>query len=296
MKSNLKKGLSVVIPARGNCEFLSDAVDSIYTSNRIPDEVIIVDDGINARALDLVKKRFSSLVVVTNSGQGLVDGLNTGLAMSSYDLIARLDADDMVGKARFEEQERFMRENLEVVLCGSQISFINTSGSQVGKSNYLTGDITEETRKGIRCLLAHPSVIFRTEAVREVGRYRKLFSVSGTNFSEDFDLWIRLSRIGRIVNLNQELTFYRQHSEQLSVVHREPQELSNYYVQAACKFEDSSTESAPDVIISTYKEGLKLSSFIFQNLGLRKTLKFNLELMTLFGLFPRSLKRILLRF
>jgi hypothetical protein len=41
----------------------------------------------------------------------------------------------------------------------------------------------------------NPSVMFRTEAVRELGGYRDVVTC------EDFDLWLRLGEVGRLANL-----------------------------------------------------------------------------------------------
>jgi hypothetical protein len=53
--------------------------------------------------------------------------------------------------------------------------------------------------------------MLRKKAVNFVGGYRSEF-----NGAEDYDLWIRLSRIGQIVNIPEPLTNYRLHENQTS--------------------------------------------------------------------------------
>lgn len=296
MFKELSNGISVVIPAYGECEFLMETIQSLQDSSRLADEILLVDDGINPMVLQEVVANYPNTKVLRNSGKGLVDALNTGLFFASYDLVARIDADDCVTHSRFEIQEDFMRLNLEVVLCGSQINYINTDGAEVGFSKYLNGDITEETRKGERCLLAHPSVMYRTLKAKSVGGYRKLFTIDGVNLAEDFDFWVRLSRIGKVFNLEERLTRYRQHPGQLSMVHRGPQEIANYFIYATVCYENSPGKIAKSIVINTQIEALKTMNFVRKNLGYRQAVKYGIEILTYYSKINPYVRRLLVKF
>lgn len=296
MVEDLKKGISVVIPACGNCEFLMETIQSLQNSSRLADEILLVDDGINPSVLGEVVGNYPHLRVLRNSGKGLVDALNTGLFSASYDLVARIDADDCVTNSRFEIQEDFMRLHLEVVLCGSQVIYINTDSDQLGISNYLNGDITEETRRGEKCLLAHPSVMYRTLKARSVGGYRKLFTVDGVNLAEDYDFWVRLSRIGIVFNLEERLTRYRQHPGQLSMVHRGPQEIARYFIHATACYENSLGNMTEPIVINSHIEALNTVNFVRKNLGFRQAIKYGIEIMTYYSKINPFVRRLLVKF
>jgi glycosyltransferase involved in cell wall biosynthesis len=296
MTEKLKNGISVVIPAHGKCEFLLDTILSLQNSSRKADEILLVDDGMNPFVLREVSANYPHIRVLRNSGKGLVDALNTGLFEASCDLVARIDADDCVADSRFEIQENFMRLKLEVVLCGSQVTYINTDGDQLGYSNYLNGDITEETQKGEKCLLAHPSVMYRTLLARSVGGYRKLITVDGVNLAEDYDFWVRLSRIGRVYNLEKAMTYYRQHPGQLSMIHRGPQEIASYFIRATACYENSPNNSVKSVAINSHLEALSTLSFVRKNLGYRLALKYGIEIMTYYSKINPLVRRLLVKF
>jgi glycosyltransferase involved in cell wall biosynthesis len=296
MSKELSNGISVLIPAYGECEFLMETLQSLEDSSRPADEILLVDDGINPMVLREVEANYPHIKVLRNSGKGLVDALNTGLFFASFDLVARIDADDCVNHSRFEIQEDFMRLNLEVVLCGSQINYINTDGDQVGFSNYLNGDITEETRKGERCLLAHPSVMYRTLKAQSVGGYRKLFTIDGVNLAEDFDFWVRLSRIGIVFNLEEKLTRYRQHPGQLSMVHRGPQEIASYFIHATALYENSPGKIVNSVVINSQIEALNTINFVRKNLGYRQAVKYGIEIKSYYSKINPYVRRLLVKF
>lgn len=296
MFSELKNGISVVIPAHGNCEFLMETIQSLQDSSRLADEILLVDDGVDPSVLREVVANYPQLSVLRNSGKGLVDALNTGLFSASFDLVARIDADDCVTNSRLEIQENFMRLNLEVVLCGSQITYINTNSDPLGFSNYLTGDITEETQKGEKCLLAHPSVMYRTLKAKSAGGYRKLFTIDGVNLAEDYDFWVRLSRIGIVFNLAESLTRYRQHPSQLSMVHRGPQEMASYFIHATACYENSPGNIAKSIVINSHIEALSTVNFVRKNLGYRQAIKYGIEIMTYYSKINPYVRRFLVKF
>jgi glycosyltransferase involved in cell wall biosynthesis len=288
-------GISVVLPAHGASAYLFHTLNSISFSTLIPNELLLIDDGINSDVVKDVALRFPSVRILPNEGSGLVDALNTGIRNTRFDLVARIDADDLMEPERLEIQMRAFRNDPGLVLFGSQVTYINELGVSGGCSNYFTGDITDLTRAGDSCLLAHPSVMYKVEAVNTVGGYRKIFRVNDVDLAEDFDLWIRLSRVGRVVNSDQALTRYRQHGAQLSNLHRIPQEMSSIYISAVSKFEDCG-RTAPSVSIHETESMNWISiKFVASQLGFRDASRYFIEHLAYKKLIGGSIRRFLTR-
>ena len=226
--------VSVLIPVRGDAPFLFQAIKSLSESTLKPNEVLIIDDGISENQLNNLKKlNFNlNLKVIKNNAVGLVGALNTGLSLANSELIARLDSDDMVYKNRLELQYKFLNSSPKVLVVGSQVTYIDDNNKVLGKSAYPSGHITNDVRFNNSCLVAHPSVMFRKSSISKVGGYREIAKIGTISLCEDFDLWKRVAREGELVNLKDELTFYRQHSGQLSNKYRYAQELATLYVES----------------------------------------------------------------
>jgi glycosyltransferase involved in cell wall biosynthesis len=297
MRANqVEGGISVVLPAHGTVNFLSETLDSIMRSTSQPNEILLVDDGFDLEVARQVRLNFPGVRIIPNQGKGLVDALNTGIRNSRYDLIARIDADDLMEPERLEIQMCDFRSNANLMLLGSQVKYIDDFGRLNGQSAYPVGDITAQTRTGAKCLLAHPSVMFRRDAVISVGAYRHIFRIDNVDLSEDFDLWIRMSRVGLVINSEESLTRYRQHGSQLSIVHRLPQELSTYYVRAVSKYENVDTQSAPHIEIR-HSDLIDLSiiKFVFHQIGFIQALRFCIEFLAFKKVIGFRLRRILTR-
>jgi hypothetical protein len=72
--------------------------------------------------------------------------------------------------------------------------------------------------------------MIRTSAATKVSGYRTICSDGRTDFAEDFDLWLRISRVGQIHNLNEVVLLYRQHEAQISIIHAQSQAFATSYV------------------------------------------------------------------
>ncbi len=223
---------TVVIPAKGSCEYLTMALESIIPSTVKPFLIVLVDDGINPEvmlevsALQLILPIF----VVTNEGKGIVDALNTGLKWCKSEFVARLDADDLVSTDRFKLQLNFLLNNPSVVAVGGQVTYIDSIGEIKGHSQYQVGRLDSRTEFKRESMLAHPAVMMRTELAKKIGGYRSLCTNGQVDLAEDFDLWLRLSNQGQIHNLDASVLFYRQHASQLSTQHTASQIFATRYV------------------------------------------------------------------
>jgi glycosyltransferase involved in cell wall biosynthesis len=222
------------MPVRGDAPFLFHAIKSLSESTLKPSEILIIDDGISENQLiELKNWNFDlNLKVIKNKGVGLVSALNTGLDLADNELIARLDSDDMVYKNRLELQYDFLRISPEVMVVGSQVTYIDQDNKILGKSVYPPGSINNDKRFNNSCLIAHPSVMYRKNAISKVGGYREVAKIGSTSLCEDFDLWKRIATQGELVNMTDELTFYRQHPAQLSKKFRYAQELATLFVES----------------------------------------------------------------
>jgi len=222
------------MPVRGDAPFLFHAIKSLSESTLKPSEILIIDDGISENQLfELKNWNFDlNLKVIKNKGVGLVSALNTGLDLADNELIARLDSDDMVYKNRLELQYNFLRISPEVMVVGSQVTYIDQDNKILGKSAYPPGSINNDKRFKNSCLIAHPSVMYRKNAISKVGGYREVAKIGSTSLCEDFDLWKRIATQGELVNMTDELTFYRQHPAQLSNKFRYAQELATLFVES----------------------------------------------------------------
>lgn len=211
---NTSPALSVLMPAYNPGIHLVEAVRSILEQTYSDFELIVVDDGSTDDIVALLKEFEADdrLQIVHNERNlGLITTLNKGLALCRASLIARMDADDICDRQRFERQVAFLAANQNIDIVGGAIEFF---GNIPKPTVFQFPTVHEAIRPAMLffCPLAHPALMFRRELVdRGLLRYD-----DGFRHAEDYHLWSRLLLKVRSANLPEVVLNYRLHKSQVS--------------------------------------------------------------------------------
>lgn len=190
--------------------WLEYAIKSVSNSVGVNVELVIVLDGLPENSLENVTLPSNTKILSFEQNKGLSSALEAGIQAASSELIARLDSDDVMTQDRLSKQANFLRTHDDVVLVGCQMNEIDENGRIIFWPRLASGlDIREELLRN--CIIPASGAMFRKSAYERAGRVdTKLFVM------EDYDLWLRLSRLGVVSNLPEQLISYRVHSQQLS--------------------------------------------------------------------------------
>lgn len=118
--------VSAILPVRNAAEHVRAALLSVYAQSRPPDEVVVVDGTSTDATLDVVA-RFADVRVVHQTGAGLADARNLGVASTAGDLLAFLDADDRWTSQKTAHQLEWLDAHPDVgVVAGTMLRAGNT--------------------------------------------------------------------------------------------------------------------------------------------------------------------------
>mgnify|MGYP001222320532 CR=1 FL=1 len=102
---------------------LRESMDSICSQTLKPDELVLVEDGELTQGhyilINEYRARLNIYSVKIPQNKGLGNALSVGLNYCKYDLVARMDADDVCLPTRFEKQIDFMQSNPKVDILGA---------------------------------------------------------------------------------------------------------------------------------------------------------------------------------
>lgn len=186
-------GFSVLMSvyAKEKPEYLKQALESVVKQTLIPDEIVLIKDGILTQELEDVvlefQKKYESLHTFQfETNVQLGRALAKGVELCRYELIARMDTDDIAVSDRFEKQYQYMLEHPEISALGGWMEEFNDEETYSRMKKMPEYD--EEIRKyaKYRNPLNHMTVMFRREAVLQAGNYRHF------PLLEDYDLWSRM--------------------------------------------------------------------------------------------------------
>lgn len=200
--------LSVYIKEQAT--YLRESLNSIFNQTLLPTEVILVKDGPLTDELNQVIEEYTlkypiMKLISLSKNQGLGKALNEGLKHCSYELVARMDTDDIAKPTRFEKQIAIFENHPEIDVAGAWIDEFEGNPNNIISTRKLPEnhtDIYSFAKK--RCPVNHPVVMFRKSAVIAAGGYQHF------PLFEDYDLWIRMLKNGsRFYNIPESLLFFR---------------------------------------------------------------------------------------
>ncbi|WP_051334174.1 glycosyltransferase [Mesorhizobium sp. WSM3224] len=230
----------MIIPVRDGAQYVGEALQSILDQDLADIEAIVIDDGSSDDSAAIVTslgERDGRVKVVANRGKGIVDALNMGISLAQAPLVARMDCDDVSLPDRLRLQAACFEADPDLHLLGTAGLRIDRDGEPLKPIDVPIGN--DQLRDALARYnpMLHPTVMFRTEAVRRVGGYRRAFT-----YAEDYDLWLRLSETGKLANMDARLVKLRSHPGQVSRVKEEQQKAAAALARQAAQSRRSRAE------------------------------------------------------
>ena len=192
-------------------EYARACFESLLNQTVLPNEWVIVEDGPLTdelySLLDEYEKKCPGLIkrvpLKVNRGLGLA--LREGVLHCTYELIARMDTDDIAREDRFEKQLGAFESDENLDICGSHIKEFVTSTNEITairKVPLLDADIKKYQKR--RDGFNHVTVMFKKDAVLKAGNYQHALLM------EDTILWINMILNGAFcMNIDDYLVFVR---------------------------------------------------------------------------------------
>lgn len=202
--------VSVLMPVYNGERYLREAIESILGQRFTKFELLIIDDGSTDRSWEIIRSyddpRIRLIKNVKNIG--LIKTLNSGLALARGEYLARQDQDDISHPARLEKQLAYLNSHPEIALIGTKVNPIDWRGRKIKAYGYciVSGELAIRWYSMFNSPFAHPSVMMRTEIVRDMGGYDERFPAC-----EDYDLFSRIIAEHGATNLEEALIDYRCH-------------------------------------------------------------------------------------
>jgi len=196
--------ISVVMPVYNAEKYLRESIDSILSQTFKDFEFIIINDGSTDSSLEIIKYYNDSRIhIVDQDNTGLAKALNNGIALSTTEFIARMDADDIAMPERLGKQYHFLSNNPKYIIVGSNAENIDVDGNYVYTTSQKITD--KDLREILPCTpFIHPSVMFRKDIYYKAGKYPEYMLKA-----QDAVLFNRMAKFGKIANLPESLMKYR---------------------------------------------------------------------------------------
>ena len=204
--------VGIVVPTLGN---RPDYLDKCLRSIRSAGDVHILLVG--PSTLDAVALQSDSLIdsFVLDEGGGLASAINQGINAlpPSVEYVNWLGDDDILKSESLATSSEALDSKSNVVMTYGSCEYIDDQGSVVWINR--SGQWAAPLLRFGPDLIPQPGALFRRSGFETVGGLN-----SELGWAFDFDLFIRLSKLGKLQFLNQTMAQFRWHPDSLSVEHR----------------------------------------------------------------------------
>lgn len=202
------------MPAYNSEKYIGLAVESILNQTYRNFEFIIIDDAstdLTSKIISDFGKEDRRIILLRNKKNvGVTKSLNIAISKASGKYIVRMDADDWSYPDRLKLQMELMEKNPHVVVSGSYVEVCDSNLKVMYVRKYHLGD--KEIRKHIfrYSPFAHPATIWVAKILKQE-RYNETLTTC-----QDYELYFRMGKRGKFMNLDKELLKLRLHNRSVS--------------------------------------------------------------------------------
>ena len=208
----MNQRVGIVVPTLGDRpDYLEQCLSSLRAAGDVH-ILLVAPASMNAEILST--EGFIDSVVLDGGG-GLAAAINQGIRAlpSTVEYVNWLGDDDLLTINSLVASTKALDENDQTVMAYGSCEYINREGQTVWVNS--SGQWAVPLLRFGPDLIPQPGALFRRSAFEEVGGLRV-----DLGWAFDFELFIRLSKVGKLRFINQTLAKFRWHPESLSVEHR----------------------------------------------------------------------------
>lgn len=207
----MSKKVSIILPVYNGAKCVSNSIDSVLAQTYENFELVVVNDCSTDNTLDILNeyaKKDSRVKVFTNEeNKKLPRTLNAGFEKATGEYLTWTSDDNMYRPEAIAEMVQFLDENSEVGLVYCDMTVRNELGDDIKEEVKVAAPVKDLRLRSI----CGACFMYRSEAAAKAGEYNPdLF------LAEDYEYWIRISKIATIAPLHKDLYIYRLQGQSLT--------------------------------------------------------------------------------
>ena len=205
-------GLSIIITNYNYGNYIEECVASAIGQ---ADEVIVVDDGSTDDSIQKIESFGDKVKIIKQENRGVAAARNLGIAISSYDLVSLLDADDILLPGTLRKLETAIRKNSALGIAYGKLMIKSGEEQSIGTwPDKFSWDV--QASIGVPPSNCIPTTnVFRKSMWLRAGGFRQRYAPG-----EDAEFWTRGLSIGFEAKqvTDKPVYVYRDHSDSASKV------------------------------------------------------------------------------
>jgi hypothetical protein len=175
--------ISVVIPSYQQGRFIERTLQSVLEQEVDELEVFVCDGGSTDETVEILRRHEDRIRWVSEPDRGQSHAVNKAIAMTSGEIIAWLNSDDVYRPGALALVAQVFRERPGVLALYGGADYIDADDRVQGAYPTQAWDLTALRNS---CYLAQPATFFRRELVERLGGPDERL-----HYCMDYELWLR---------------------------------------------------------------------------------------------------------
>ncbi|WP_353777556.1 glycosyltransferase [Winogradskyella sp. 3972H.M.0a.05] len=230
--------ISILTPFKNTEQYLPECLDSILNQSYAHWELLIVDDHSEDRSATIVSKYAESdprIKLLKNSGQGIIEALNTAFSHSEGDYLTRMDSDDIMHPDKLSLMLKDLQQHGKGHIALGLVEYFSNEGISDGYARYerwlntltKTGSNYSEIYK--ECVIASPCWMIHKDD------FLKCDAFNPNLYPEDYDLTFRFYKHNiKCIPSSNLLHYWRDYSTRTSRTHEHYAQ--NYFLDIKLRY------------------------------------------------------------
>lgn len=224
MQLHPSAAISVVVPCYNAGPWIVGTLRSVYAQDWPNLEVLVVDDGSQDDSVARIKRAFPQTTVLRQVNAGVAAARNAGIRAATGQWVAFIDADDHWLPGKLRAQMALLATTPEARMAYTSwqtwpsdapdppaqwLETLRRHDSDAARWDGPSGWIYPDLLLG--CRVWTSTVVMHRSLLEELGGFNQTLKIG-----EDYDLWLRASRLTPIVRVKRPLALYRLHPNSLT--------------------------------------------------------------------------------
>jgi glycosyltransferase involved in cell wall biosynthesis len=203
--------ISVITCTYNSAHYVEQTMRSVLTQRYPKLDYWIIDGGSTDGTIEILKKYGDRLQWVSEPDRGIADAMNKGIRISSGEIVAHLHSDDLLCKGALDRVAGLFEAHPEAGWLIGNYSEIDQHGRLIKTLALPPYDYNLLRRWNF---IGHQATFVRRRQLEAAGLFDPAL-----RFAMDYDLWLRLGRLGSPLQVEEVLASMRFHPGGLTAAH-----------------------------------------------------------------------------
>ena len=202
--------ISIITPSLNQGQFIDETIRSVLSQNYPDLEYIILDGGSSDNTLSVLESYSDRITWISEKDDGQTSAINKGLQMATGEIVAYLNADDLLLPGTLLKVAKRFMDDTRVMWVTGKCKIIDENGVEIRQwiTAYKNLCLQMHSRSLLLVMdyISQPATFWRIDVFKRFGPLDE-----SLHFAMDYEYWLRISEKNPLVIIPENLAAFRVH-------------------------------------------------------------------------------------